>query len=88
MKKKCSSQKKRTFSSAGLADFNVNQISITALLNKFKINILSGNKKITFGYLEYPKLNIVEEEKGFNKITLEKEKALENTNLVNIYALR
>ena len=25
---------------------------------------------------------------GFNKITLEKEKALENTDLVNIYALK
>ena len=25
---------------------------------------------------------------GFSKITLEKEKALENTDLVNVYALR
>ena len=34
------------------------------------------------------KVEIILKEKGFNKITLEKEKALENTNLVNIYALR
>ena len=34
------------------------------------------------------KVENILKEKGFNKITLEKEKALENTNLVNIYALR
>ena len=34
------------------------------------------------------KVEAILKEKGFNKITLEKEKALENTNLVNIYALR
>ena len=34
------------------------------------------------------KVESILKDKGFNKITLEKEKALENTNLVNIYALR
>ena len=34
------------------------------------------------------KVKTILKAKGFSKITLEKEKALETTDLVNIYALR
>ena len=34
------------------------------------------------------KVKTILKDKGFSKITLEKEKALETTDLVNIYALR